>query len=64
MWNLNLPAFPHAILAPMGTPTDMAMAMGEGKVNLRADGGKYFHLKGNFLKCNRAEALPCCGYKK
>jgi len=49
----------------MDTPTDMAMAMamGKGGVNLKADGGKYFHLKGNFLKCNRAAALPCCGYK-
>jgi len=50
----------------MDIPTDMAMDMVTGKkgLNLKADGGKYFHLKGNFLKRNRAAALPCCGYKK
>jgi hypothetical protein len=41
----------------------MDMATGKGGVNLKADGGKYFHLKGNLLKCNRAAVLPCCGYK-
>jgi hypothetical protein len=62
MWNLNLPAFPHAILAPMGTTTDMAMDMatGKGEVNLKADGGKYFHLRENLLKYRCAEVLRCC----